>query len=56
MNENELARKNLRFGWALFGLARSLRDRRRPREALAVERRFETAWSRADVSLQRTAL
>ncbi len=20
MNENELARKNLRFGWALFGL------------------------------------
>jgi tetratricopeptide (TPR) repeat protein len=38
-------------GWSLFGLERSLRAQGRPDEATEVRRRFERAWSRADVWL-----
>jgi len=42
-------------GWALFGLAKSLRAQGRPGEAAAVERRFRRAWSKADVTLAASA-
>ena len=38
-------------GWSLFGLAESLRAQERGHEAAGVQRRFERAWSRADVAL-----
>jgi tetratricopeptide (TPR) repeat protein len=38
-------------GWALFGLARSLRAQGKASEALAAEERFRKAWTRADVTL-----
>ena len=38
-------------GWALFGLAESLRAQGKTQEAVAVDRRFEAAWKHADVAL-----
>ena len=38
-------------GWSLFGLRESLRAQRRGDEAADVQRRFERAWARADVTL-----
>ncbi|HEU4698524.1 MAG TPA: tetratricopeptide repeat protein, partial [Gemmatimonadales bacterium] len=38
-------------GWALYGLAASLRAQGRPAEADAVAARFERAWTGADVQL-----
>ena len=38
-------------GWSLFGLAQALAAQRKTEEAAAVERRFRTAWARADVVL-----
>jgi tetratricopeptide (TPR) repeat protein len=38
-------------GWALFGLAQSLRAQKKDREAAAVDREFATAWKQADVKL-----
>ena len=38
-------------GWALFGLAQSLRAQGKEAEARPVEERFSTAWYAADVSL-----
>ncbi|MGQ0812289.1 MAG: tetratricopeptide repeat protein [Nitrospiraceae bacterium] len=38
-------------GWALFGLARSLRIQGKATDADAVEKRFQKAWARADVTL-----
>ena len=38
-------------GWSLFGLRESLRAQRRADEAADVQRRFERAWARADVTL-----
>jgi tetratricopeptide (TPR) repeat protein len=38
-------------GWALFGLAKSLRGQNLAKQAAPVEARFAKAWSRADVSL-----
>lgn len=38
-------------GWSLFGLGLALTAQRRTEEAAAVERRFRTAWARADVAL-----
>jgi hypothetical protein len=38
-----------RNGWALFGLAQTLRAQHREQEAAAAEREFATAWSNADV-------
>jgi tetratricopeptide (TPR) repeat protein len=38
-------------GWALFGLAASLRAQGRLKEAADAERRFAAAWARSDVRL-----
>jgi len=38
-------------GWSLFGLRESLRAQRRRHEADDVQRRFERAWTRADITL-----
>jgi predicted Zn-dependent protease len=38
-------------GWALYGLAKSLRAQKKTKEAVAVEKRFRKAWARADVKL-----
>ncbi len=38
-------------GWSLFGLRESLRAQHRGHEAADVQRRFERAWNRADVTL-----
>jgi tetratricopeptide (TPR) repeat protein len=38
-------------GWALFGLAQSLRAQKKNTEAAEVEARFKKAWAGADVSL-----
>ncbi len=38
-------------GWALFGLAQSLKEQHKADEAAAAERRFKKAWARADVTL-----
>jgi tetratricopeptide (TPR) repeat protein len=43
--------KNPRNGWSLFGLAQSLRQQGRSRDAAFVERGFVQAWARADVDL-----
>ena len=42
-------------GWALHGLASSLRAQGRTDEAERVQRQFETAWARADVTLASSA-
>jgi tetratricopeptide (TPR) repeat protein len=41
-----------RNGWALHGLAESLRQQGRDREADMVDAQFRTAWSRADVTIK----
>jgi pimeloyl-ACP methyl ester carboxylesterase len=38
-------------GWSLFGLRQSLHAQHRGQEAAEVQRRFERAWSRADITL-----
>lgn len=38
-------------GWSLFGLAQALAAQGKKEEVAAVERRFRTAWARADVTL-----
>jgi tetratricopeptide (TPR) repeat protein len=47
---DDLAR-NPENGWALFGLAASLRAQGRTADAAAAEARFTAAWSHADVAL-----
>lgn len=42
-------------GWALFGLAKSLRAQNLAKQAAPIEARFTKAWSRADVSLATAA-
>jgi tetratricopeptide (TPR) repeat protein len=39
-------------GWALYGLAQSLRDQGKADAAAAAQARFEKAWALADVKLQ----
>lgn len=46
--------KNRENGWALWGLARSLRAQGKDLEAATVEKRFKKTWKRADVSLAST--
>jgi pimeloyl-ACP methyl ester carboxylesterase len=38
-------------GWSLFGLRQSLRAQHRGHQAVEVQRRFERAWTRADITL-----
>ena len=42
-------------GWALYGLAQSLRAQSKTAEASEVQRAFEEAWKRADVQLTASA-
>ncbi|MFN2632761.1 MAG: hypothetical protein ABR610_05020 [Thermoanaerobaculia bacterium] len=44
-------RRNPENGWALFGLAKSLEAQKKTTSAGEARRRFEAAWSRADVRL-----
>jgi Tetratricopeptide repeat len=44
-------RRNPENGWALFGLAQSLRAQGKTREAAAVDARFRTAWQHADITI-----
>jgi len=44
-------RRNPENGWALFGLAQSLRAQGKTSDAGAVEERFRKAWAQADVTL-----
>ena len=48
-------RRNPGNGWALFGLAQSLKGQGRTAEANAVNQRFKTAWAGSDFALTRTA-
>jgi hypothetical protein len=42
-------------GWALYGLAQSLKLQKRSADAAAVQQQFETAWKNADVTLVASA-
>jgi tetratricopeptide (TPR) repeat protein len=42
-------------GWALYGLAQSLRTQGRDAEALAAQQQLDTAWKNADVTLAASA-
>ena len=42
-------------GWALYGLAQSLRMQNRSADALATQQHFEKAWKNADVTLVASA-
>jgi tetratricopeptide (TPR) repeat protein len=44
-------RQNPENGWSLFGLAKSLRAQGKNDEAAEIEKRFQKAWARADVTL-----
>ena len=44
-------KRNPENGWALYGLAQSLRAQKKTKETAAVEKRFRKAWARADVKL-----
>ncbi|MGD8985729.1 MAG: hypothetical protein PVH99_12075 [Desulfobacteraceae bacterium] len=43
--------RNRENGWSLFGLMQSLRTQGKEEEAAKVEKRFQKAWSQADVTL-----
>lgn len=43
-------------GWSLFGLAQSLRDQGKTKEAQAVQERFVEAWKYADITLTASRL
>ncbi len=44
-------RQHPRNGWALFGLAQSLKAQQRKGDAAEIETRFNEAWARADITL-----
>ena len=43
-------------GWALFGLAQSLRRQGKEDEAAAIDARFQKVWSKADVQIKSSCL
>ena len=43
-------------GWSLFGLAQSLREQGKTKEAQAVQERFVEAWKYADITLTASRL
>lgn len=51
----DLAR-NPENGWALYGLARAVREQGRADEARAIEKRFAKAWEHADVKIDTSCL
>jgi tetratricopeptide (TPR) repeat protein len=44
-------RQNRENGWSLFGLVQSLHAQGKEKQALMIEKRFQKAWNRADVTL-----
>ena len=46
---------NRENGWSLYGLMQSLRAQGKKEEAAAIEKRFQKAWTRADVTLASVA-
>jgi len=42
-------------GWSLLGLSIALERQQQAAEAASIKRRFEAAWTRADVSIQSSA-
>jgi cytochrome c-type biogenesis protein CcmH/NrfG len=48
-------RRNPDNGWAWFGLSQALAAQKRDSEAEAARRRFEKAWSKADIQLASSA-
>ena len=44
--------RNPENGWALFGLAESLRRQKKNEEAAAAQKRFAQAWAKADVKIK----
>jgi len=44
-------KQNPENGWSLFGLAQSLKAQGKNQQAAEVEKRFQQAWARADVTL-----
>ena len=48
-------RRNPDNGWALYGLAQSLKAQKKTKEAAATDARFKKAWAAADVTLTSTA-
>jgi tetratricopeptide (TPR) repeat protein len=42
-------------GWALYGLAQALKAQQKIAEAAEIERQFQQAWSRSDVTLTSSA-
>ncbi|MBV9248970.1 MAG: hypothetical protein JO227_06985 [Acetobacteraceae bacterium] len=48
-------RRNPENGWALCGLAQSLKAQQRDAEAQAVQQRFEAAWKNADTPINSSA-
>ncbi|MDA2930990.1 hypothetical protein MYX84_13775 [Acidobacteria bacterium AH-259-O06] len=47
---------NRENGWSLYGLMRSLRAQGKMEEAAAIEKRFQKAWTRTDVTLTSSRL
>jgi len=43
--------RNRENGWSLYGLMQSLRAQGKKDQALAIEKRFQAAWSRSDIKL-----
>ena len=48
-------RRNPENGWALCGLAQSLKAQKRDADAQSVQQRFATAWKDADIALTSSA-
>lgn len=44
-------KQNPENGWSLFGLAKSLRAQGKNDQAIEIEKRYQKAWSRADMTL-----
>jgi tetratricopeptide (TPR) repeat protein len=44
-------RRNPENGWSLYGLTQSLRAQKKKEDAAETEKRFRTAWAKADVQL-----
>lgn len=44
-------KQNPENGWSLFGIAKSLRAQGKNDQAIEIEKRFQKAWSRADMTL-----
>ena len=44
-------RQNPENGWSLYGLAQAFRAQGKDEQAAVIEKRFQKAWARADITL-----